>query len=213
MAPLPPLATVDAFAEYIGQTLDAAGQARASRVLAAASARIRGFCKQTITLVENDTVTLRIIEPDELVLPQRPVISVSSVVVNGMTVTDWALRGDKLIRRYGWNYFPGAHIWPDPRLATVVYSHGYVDVPDHVPMICMEIANMTFSNPQGLRQEAIDDYSRTWAVETVGAGELTKGHEKLLRDIKRAGSGSVRLSHDPNETSMPYLPGRSGYWP
>lgn len=209
--PLPPLATVADFSQYIGQDLDQPGQARALRILGASSARIRGYCRQVISLVEDETVTLRIIEPDELVLPQRPVVSVSSVVVNNIALADWVLRGDKLLRRYGWNFFPGVHPLPDPRLVTVTYSHGYAEIPEIASTICMEISSMTFFNAQGLRQESIDDYSRTWAIETVGAGALTKDHKKLLSDIRRS-SGSVHLGHDPAVTSMPYLPGRSEYW-
>lgn len=211
MPALQPLATVDEFAAYLGQTFDTAAQARASRVLAAASARIRGWCRQTITLVEDETVTLRIIDPDELVLPQRPVLSVSSVVVHGITLADWTLRGDKLLRRYGWHYFPGPQIWPDPRLATVTYSHGYADPPEIVGTICMEIATMTYNNPLGLRQEAIDDYNRTWAIETVGAGQLTKDHKQLLGDIRRR-SGSTHLGHD-HLAGLSHLPAGSEYCP
>ena len=108
---LSPFATAAELAATVQAPVDAAA---AELALASASAVIRKWTRQTITRVADDVVRLRVIDPCELVLPQRPVVSVSEVKVNALVLTDWVLSGDRLLRTGGWWYLPGTPSYPDP---------------------------------------------------------------------------------------------------
>jgi hypothetical protein len=44
---------------------------------------------------------------------------------------------------------------------------------------------MSVTNPTGLRSVAIDDYSRTYATETLGTGSLSPAHKSILSAYRR----------------------------
>ena len=180
---LPPFATAADLAA-LAQRSDIP-DATADLALALASATIRSWTKQDITRVENDVVNLRIIDTSELVLPQRPVESVSQVRVNSVVLVDWVLSGDRLLRAGGWRYLPGTTTYPDPGLVEVTYTHGWSEVPDDIRAVCLDLASMSVTNPTGLRSVAIDDYSRTYATETLGAGTLSPAHKSILSAYRR----------------------------
>ena len=179
---LPPFATAAELAATMQTTVDSAA---ADLALASASAVIRKWTRQTISRVADDVVTLRVIDPCELVLPQRPVVSVSQVLVNSVVLVDWVLSGDRLLRTGGWRYLPGTSTYPDPGLVQVTYTHGWEEIPDEVRGVCLDLASSTVSNPGMLRQESIDDYSRTLASESLGLGVLSDRHKDLLADYRR----------------------------
>lgn len=177
MAALPPFATA---AELAASMQTAVDQAAAELALASASAVIRNWTRQSITRVVDDVVKLRIIDYDELVLPQRPVESVSQVKVNSVVLVDWVPSGDRLLRPGGWRYLPGTTTYPDPGLVQVTYTHGWDEIPDDVRAVCLDLASTTLTNPSGLRSVSIDDYSRTFAAETLGSGTLSAAHKAIL---------------------------------
>ncbi len=182
MAALPPFATAAELAALMQAPIDSAA---ADLALASASAMIRGWTRQSITRVVDDVVKLRVIDCSELVLPQRPVESVSEVKVNAVTLVDWVLSGDRLLRAGGWRHLPGTTTYPDPGLVQVTYTHGWDEIPDEVRAVCLDLAASTVSNPGMLRQESIDDYSRTLAAESLGLGALSETHKSLLGDFRR----------------------------
>jgi hypothetical protein len=157
----------------------------ADLALASASAVIRSWTRQSITRVVDDVVTLRVLHEDELILPQRPVVSVLQVRVSGLTLLDWVLSGDRLLRTGGWRRLPGTTALPDPGLVEVTYTHGYSEVPDEVRAVCLDLASMTLTNPSGLREVAIDDYRRVFASETLGSGVLSPAHREMLAGYRR----------------------------
>jgi hypothetical protein len=73
-------------------------------------------------------------------------------------------------------------VWA-PRVQ-LTYSHGYATVPDDVMDVVLDLATMNLTNPQNLRQEAIDDYSRTFASETIGNAQLTDAHKEDLKGYR-----------------------------
>jgi hypothetical protein len=186
---LPPLATA---AELDAATQSTIPAATAALALASASAVIRRWTRQDISLVADDVVSLRVIDECELVLPQRPVVSVSQVKVNSLVLQDWVLSGDRLLRTGGWRRLPGTTTYPDPGLVEVTYTHGEDPWPDDVRAVCLDLAAMSVTNPGGLRSVAIDDYSRTFAAETLGTGTLSDAHKEILRDYRRR-IGTVTL--------------------
>ncbi|MGW4505695.1 hypothetical protein ACWENO_13750 [Streptomyces sp. NPDC004436] len=161
----------------------------ADLALASASAVIRRWTRQQITLVTDDVVTLRILTEQELVLPQRPVLGVSQVRVNSLVLQDWVLSGDRLLRTGGWRRLPGATTYPDPGLVEVTYSHGYDEIPDEVRAVCLDLAAMSVTNPGGLRESerAIDDWRQrdVYATETLGSGVLSAAHREMLAGYRR----------------------------
>ncbi len=186
---LPPFATAADLAAVMQAPVDTAA---ADLALASASAVIRRWTRQTITRVVDDVAHLRVIDCDQLVLPQRPVESVSQVMVNALALNDWVLSGDRLLRTGGWRYLPGTSSYPDPGIVQVTYTHGWDEIPDDVRGVCLDLASATLSNPAMLRQEAIDDYSRTFAAESLGLGGLSDTHKELLGDYRRR-VGTARL--------------------
>lgn len=148
--------------------------AAAELALRRASGRVRRYTRQTISLVTDDVI-VRIPQcADELVLPQRPVVSVASVVVNGQTSTDWKLRGDTLVRCGGWPYG-----------ATITYTHGYAEIPDDIQDIVLAQAGFRMINPGMLRSRSIDDYSETLASESIGSGSLSRDDKDILDTYRR----------------------------
>ena len=179
---LPPFATA---ADLAASTQADIPEATADLALASASAVIRSWTRQTITRVTDDVVSLRVLDECELVLPQRPVVSVSQVRVNSLVLQDWVLSGDRLLRTGGWRRLPGTTTYPDPGLVEVTYTHGWDEIPDDVRMVCLDLASTTVTNPSGLRSVSIDDYSRTFASETLGSGSLSEAHRSLLTAYRR----------------------------
>lgn len=186
---LPPFATAAELSALMQAPVDPAA---ADLALASASAAIRRWTRQTITLVANDVVSLRVVDPCALVLPQRPVVSVTQVLVNSVALVDWVLSGERLLRSGGWHHLPGTSSYPDPGLVQVTYTHGWEEIPDDVRAVCLDLASSTLANPAMLRQEAIDDYSRTFASETLGTGTLSVTHKEMLADYRRR-IGTARL--------------------
>ncbi|MFD5795601.1 hypothetical protein ACFWIO_19085 [Streptomyces diastatochromogenes] len=186
---LPPFATAAELAAAMQAPVDAAA---ADLALASASAVIRKWTRQTITRVADDVAQLRVIDCDELVLPQRPVESVSEVKVHALVLNDWVLSGDRLLRTGGWRYLPGTSSYPDPGIVQVTYTHGWDEIPDDVRAVCLDLAASTLANPAMLRQEAIDDYTRTFAAESLGLGGLSESHKAMLGDYRRR-MGTARL--------------------
>lgn len=168
---LPPLATGSDLAAFLQRDID---QATAVLALRLASGTVRRFTRQTLSLVVDDTIVRIPQHAAKLVLPQRPVVAVTAVTVLGEPSTDWVLEGDALVRECGW-----------PNGATITYTHGYADIPDDIQGIVLGLAASTMTNPGGLRSQSIDDYSETYATETLGAGKLTDADKDILRNYRR----------------------------
>lgn len=193
---LPPLATQADLEDALQRTLDP-GQAAAA--LRRASAKVRAYTGQEITFHGQETIEI----PGggrQLLLPQRPLVvdgdnpltvtelfGVTSIEFPCIEGRDYTRLGAKLTRSeafwaqtrlMGWPWARPQGIWADR--VRLTYSHGYTTVPDDILDIVVDLASMTMANPQGLRSETIDDYSRTFASETIGAGTLTADHKRTL---------------------------------
>jgi hypothetical protein len=197
-----PLAVQADLEAALQRTLDAT---QAAMALRRASARVRKYCRQEITLVENETVTLpggsRILR-----LPQRPLVlddthpltvvelfGISDVEYTALEGRDFTRIGTELTRGeqwwaptrlMGWPWMRPQGIWA--QRVRVTYSHGYTEVPDDIVDVVLDLASMAMTNPQGLRSESIDDYSRTFAAETIGGPQLSAEHKEALRPYRVA---------------------------
>lgn len=198
---LPPLATA--------ADLQAAGASGTDAVLEMAlrraSARVRRYTRQDITLVENETIILpggeRVLR-----LPQYPLVvddshpltvvevaDFSGVEWTAIENRDYSRIGNELTRGYPWQAPNRLMGWPWNRAlgvwgpkVRVTYSHGYDEIPDDIVDVVLDLATMNLANPENLRQVSIDDYQRTFASETIGSAKLTKQHEQDLRPYRRA---------------------------
>lgn len=195
MAPPPPLAQVADLQSAMQRTID---PTQAALALRRASAQVRRYTRQTITYVSQETIVLpggdRVLRvPDRplVVDAQTPLTVVELADLGGAQINcvegrDFTRLGDELTRGYPW-YAPGRLMgWPRRNLGVwaprvqITYSHGYTEVPDDVMDVVLDLATMSLTNPQGLRQETIDDYSRTFAAETIGGATLSDGHKEAL---------------------------------
>jgi hypothetical protein len=110
---------------------------------------------QTISLVEDDG-SAGGTRDDRILLPERPVVSVASVTLNGLALAAegaWFLDGDEIVRRATNTFFEGT-IFVEPlslpyigfgwesETLKIVYTHGYADdaIPGTVKAICVEAA-------------------------------------------------------------------------
>lgn len=175
---LPALATVSQLESWM-QVDPGTLPASASSVLDTASAIVRAEARQSFTR-GTSTVTLypsstRGIPPQRYVdLPQRPVVSVASVVQGGKTLvaeTDYKLRRDRL-------YLNGC----EP--VSVTFTHGYTETPGDVLAVVLTAAQRVLSNPSDLRQETVGSVSVTYAAETIGVS-LSQADKDLLARYRR----------------------------
>jgi hypothetical protein len=197
---LPLLASADDLAAALQRPVD---PTQAALALRRASARVRKHCRQTISLVQGETVTLpgggRVLR-----LPQRPVVVDGAnplIVVElfGIADQEYAAVEGRDFTRVGTELTRGEAWWAPTRLmgwpwlrpqgvwaqqVRVTYSHGYAEIPDDIVDIVLDLAQMNLTNPQGLRSESIDDYSRTFAAETIGGAQLTADHKEALRPYR-----------------------------
>ncbi|MBK3572590.1 hypothetical protein JHN63_01875 [Streptomyces sp. MBT65] len=208
--PLPYLATVDDLMAYPGQK--PASDAEAQLALRIASGAIRNRTKQILSFVAADTVTLnggqRV-----LTLPQRPLVVDDDnpltvvEIVDGTGLEIPAVEGRDFVRKgselhrgetwpasrlLGWPHRQRIGIWAD--LVMVTYSHGFLEIPDDLVGICLDLAAATLANPNRLRSESAGATSVTHTVETFGTGSLTSDHEALLKAYMRSTSWSVTQS-------------------
>lgn len=197
---LPLLATADDLAAALQRTID---PTQAEVALRRASARVRKYTRQALTFVADDTVTLpgggRVLR-----LPQRPLTVddqhlLTVVELFGMTNEEYVAVEGRDFTRIGTELTRGEAWWAPTRLmgwpwlrpqgiwaqrVRVTYSHGYAEVPDDIVDVVLDLAAMGMTNPQGLRSEAIDDYSRTFASETIGGAQLAPEHKEALRPYR-----------------------------
>lgn len=198
---LPPLATA-ADLRNAGAT---GTDAELELALRRASARVRRYTRQDITFVENDPFELpgggRVLR-----LPQYPLVvdvthpltvvevaDFSGVEWEAVEGCDYSRLGNELTRGYPWQAPNRLMGWPWNRAQGVwspkvrgIYSHGYVEIPDDLVDVVLDLATMNLSNPENLRQVSIDDYQRTFASETIGSAKLTRQHKEDLRPYRRA---------------------------
>lgn len=204
------LATVAQLTHRLRQPLD---NDEATQALTDASGLVRAIARQTITFVENDTVIL--VGGDRtLTLPQRPAVVddthpltvIERGVFGGVDLTlvehrDFERVGNVLTRGYPWYWNNSSRLmgWPynrplgvwGPRVE-VTYSHGYQTVPDDIVAIVLDVAQVLWSNPDGLRAKTVGGYSETYAVETLGQDLVTSIRTKLHVTGRRRGAFSVR---------------------
>lgn len=166
-------ATYQDLEDRLRVTFTAAEQVQAVALLESATSLIQAAARQVLEQVTGDTVTLDGNGQRILTLPQIPVTAVSSVTVDGETLTfdthyRWSPNG--LLYRT-WDGFWGRQFaaWGDLlQSIVVVYSHGYAAIPDDLRTVCVEVAARAWSTPAGaVRSESIGSYSVTYDTNSA----------------------------------------------
>ena len=171
-----------------------------SGMFARASARVRGYTRQTLSAA----TTTDVVRGPIVQLPQRPVNSVTSVTAlweDGSTTTlaadEWELRPGGVLEtpNYGCNL-------------SVVYSSGWATIPDEVKELVCGIAsrlgNIQAGAASGVQQETGGSESVTYGFDSYNAiAELTTGEKRVLDRlfprraavvVMRSGSASLPAS-------------------
>lgn len=200
MAVLPSLATVADLATLLGRTFTPEQELQAQALLDQASAVVRSYVRQDISrATTTDTFTMRRVDPvlhrcaGAVTLPQRPVVDIDTVLIDGTETQDWWQDGnDLLLRSWTWDRPPAAH---RPPQVTVTYTHGWDPVPAEIQAIVMQAANRVIVNPSGIRSETVGGESVTYLIPAAGEylGVLLSRTEQKVLDRYRRTAGSVRL--------------------
>lgn len=172
-------------------TLAPEEEAAADMLLTAASAAIIRATGQQFELVTNDDAVLRGTWDRTLVLPQRPVVAVSAVSINGLAVPTgtWLLAGYTLYRGHlpifngpdDWGGDIYLTSWGGPMSAVqVTYTHGFAQIPADVAMVCMQAALRALRNPEGDTGETIGQYSHQTAPDHAAGIVLTDAEQAAL---------------------------------
>jgi hypothetical protein len=180
---------------------------KATILIETATAVIQAVCgRQRIIQVLGDVLAIQGLGESWLTLPQLPVTTVTSVVLDGVTLTtaanDYKVIGSRLFRQKGWqtNFgwpvdwpfpvwgisgqpFNWQNLLPDASVVVVTYDHGYAPGAQQLQLgraACISMITSAYGNPQSLRSESIDDYSATYNT-LAGTLELSKFMVAALR--------------------------------
>ena len=199
-APDTPFASVDDFQTRIRKTLTAEERTWAEALLAEASAVLADEVGQQIALA-TETITIPGTTNERILLPQRPVVSVASVLLNGTALgegTDWFLEENELVRipsslTLGVGglvdsefAFPlGTGFGWEEQTLTITYTHGYAEIPGKVKAICLEMAVRVWVNPGSVAREAIGDTNTVYDNMRFSPGGLlpTDDERKQLKRL------------------------------
>lgn len=191
--------------ETLDETADAEWIAQAELLLELVSADIQAAARNRI-IAGSETAKLAGTWSRDLLLPRRPVVSVTSVELNGYGIAaglyEWNERS--LIRsgRFGVvNALDhlvagdGAH-WGGPSsTVTVAYTYGYSaeTVPLIVKSLALRIAARTIDNPSGgISQESLGPYSVSYRNTLDAGGSHVSAHEaKMLRRRFSTTAGTI----------------------
>lgn len=155
-----------------------------------ASAAIRAETGQIFDYVEDDTITLPGTWDADLWLPQRPVVDVSAVAVDGLALSDYSwLPNGRLSRGLVPSGPQYAQAWGGPlSTITVTNSHGYATVPGDIRRICLQVASRLIENPAAVQAEQIGNYSVTYTRRDTERGSLTPDEQRALRRYRSSAS-------------------------
>jgi len=158
--------------------------------LRAASRRFRGQVHHQVTFVADDVVVLDGNGRESLLLPVWPVTAVTSVVLDGTTLTegtDYSWSDAGILRRLGCLF------WPDRlRCLQVTYSHGWnglANIPGDIQEAVLERAEASFNIPVGVQSKAVGGQSVTFGAQAATGS--TEAWTKAIDRYKVRASGDV----------------------
>lgn len=164
-AELPQIIDSDDLADSVDEAIEP-DSAAAELACQIASDVVRAKLRQMVTLVEDDALRLEGVSGDRVRLPQRPVVEVSEVLLDGteFPAAGYSVIGDELVLVQDsgtWaSIASGLGSWGG-RGATldITYSHGYAAVPPAIKGLALGIAKRLYLNPNGATAEGVLSYS------------------------------------------------------
>lgn len=192
------MADMLATAEELATFMDDAGldSDRATLLLELATAEVQAVTGQRLLLIEDDPFELFAFSNRWLTLPERPVVQISSLTIDGgdelVAGTDYKrpARSATLFRRCGW-----AVCQNEPSLVAGIYSHGEAtgsQALEFARSATFGVAKLAASNPSAAASEAIDDYRVQYAAAVAWAMEQSPYLRKALQKAYGARAGLVR---------------------
>jgi hypothetical protein len=195
-------ATAEELGSFLGRRFDPQERGAAELHLRTASAVIQAAAAQVFELVLDDEIDLRYQRGPDLHLPERPVLAVSAVTVDGAAVTDYIVTGSAVswigsglvgVRGFSPELF-GVRSWT-PAIK-VTYSHGYaIDalpepnplgarmLPEEIKTVCLALAARSMTNPTAAAAETMGGYAVTHGA--VSALELLPAEERILQRYRQ----------------------------
>lgn len=203
-------ATHGDLAARLGLTLTDAENTRADALLTLSSGLIQDVVGQTIELVENDVLRMPGTVEDRITLPQRPVVSIASVMLDEVTLvegSDWYLDGATIYRRavvfnpqlglIDGPFLLGSGFGTPLQTLAITYTHGYADddIPTTVKAICMEAVVRCFVNPGAVARETVGNTSTVYDNMRFSPSGLilTDDERRTLKRLFGAQSLSVPI--------------------
>lgn len=181
------LASVNDLAIYLQREFTAEESTTAELLLDLVSAAIRSYTGQTITLVEDDTVTLKV-KGCAVRLPQHPVVAVTAIESAGIDVLHTWTGGPQV-----WlaGSLPVVNLSSDrrsPSYVQVTYSHGYAAIPGDIRAVALQVAGRAFgttADHTGVQSENIGGYAYSvGGAAASGAVGLLAGERQVLDRYK-----------------------------
>ena len=174
----------------LGRALTASEALRLPSILKDASAAVRNYTHQEFTL---GTTTERLrVRRGTVRLPQRPVVSVASVVnvAGGSAPFQWDGLDTLCTTGRGFDTFGWEPFLVAPRVVDVTYTHGYNPIPDDIiGVVCSISIRALGRKPEdaGLTSESIAGYS--YSIGAAGAA----GGFGMLQDERNVLDGYLRV--------------------
>jgi hypothetical protein len=170
-------ASVDDLADYLQTEFDEDDRVRATRLLESASSVIQRHARQTITLATS-TVTLLPTGTNLLMLPELPVIDVTSITDGGSTVDPDSYLATSSGLLYA---MPPTTKWKN--VVVVTYDHGYDPIPDDIAAVIIDMSARAWNNPRGVLSEQIGTYSARYPNNRTGLS-LLPDEEQLVASYR-----------------------------
>jgi hypothetical protein len=160
--------------------LDLSGDLAVPPILEAACDLCRNVAGQPFNATTG-TAVLDGTGTDALLLPNLPVSRAGTVLVNGGTVTDYALNGNGILLRGTAGVDPRP-VWPLGRQnVTVVYDYGYATVPSDVKMVALSVAARLATQGQAI-QEMVGDVQVRYNAPPL---DLSNGEKLILQKYRQ----------------------------
>lgn len=189
------LATVDQVESRLGRTLTAAEETRLAVLIDDASAAVRAYTGQQITLVEDDTVRLKVIG-GKVHLPQHPVIAVSAVDSVTGTALSFTWHGGPLVALSTVNAFDVDAFTACATYVDVTYDHGYSTIPADIVAVVAQMAGRalgTTPGEGGVQSESIGGYNYSIGAAAAAGGIGMLPAERAVLDRYKLPVGAIRM--------------------
>jgi hypothetical protein len=187
------LATPEGLRLLLKEDTDGLSDDTAMFLVELATGAVQAAAGQVLVEVPDDVVTLIGDTDSWFNLPQRPVTTVTTVKIDGTTVTDYKRFGARLWRTAGW-----ATCSSEPSAVEVTYSHGYPEWDRGLSLATgatLALAAKVYENPVGAIGMSIDDYRLQFGQSQASelAVLIPDNLRKSLRRAYGARGGLVRL--------------------